>query len=333
MNGSPPLEELQRQSSWLLLHSVADPTRAQYTAQYKTYREFARFYNLQAFPLSEHTLMLFATYLSNKGASHKGVKRYMAALNFFAHILGYHNVFASAPGLARLVRGIKRFQGNTATRPKRTPITPLLLRQMGRSLFRSPMLYADKVMIWAAMMTAFFGFLRISEYTSKLVRSFDPSTTLCVGDVSVAHTTAAIKLKSSKTDPFRQGVTVRLAANGSSLCPIKALKLYQQYAPARSGPFFQFADGRYLTRRGLMGVLTLIKPHDVDNVSTHSFRIGAATAAAAAGYPRWAIQAMGRWSSDCYRQYIRITDNTISSMSQAMAFIPIVNFPTYDPDN
>ena len=82
-----------------------------------------------------------------------------------------------------------------------------------------------------------------------------------------------------------------------------------------------------------MGVLTLIKPHDVDNVSTHSFRIGAATAAAAAGYPRWAIQAMGRWSSDCYRQYIRITDNTISSMSQAMAFIPIVNFPTYDLDN
>ena len=333
MRGALSIEELQRQSSWFLLHSVADSTRNQYSAQYRTYREFALFHNFQPFPLSEQNLMLFATHLASRGASHKGVKRYMAALHFFAHIMGFPNIFTSAPCLARLVRGIKRLQGNAASRPKRTPITPLLLRKMGRTLFRSPMKYEDKVMIWAAMLTAFFGFLRISEYTSKLVRSYDPATTLCVGDVTVAHTTAALKLKASKTDPFRQGVTVRLAANGSALCPIKALKLYQQYAPVRTGPFFQFSDGRYLTRRGLMGVLTLIKPHDVDNISTHSFRIGAATAAAAAGYPRWAIQAMGRWSSDCFRTYIRITNNTISSMSQAMAFVPIVDFPTYEPDN
>lgn len=332
MRGAPPLRELQLQSSWLLLHSVAKPTRTLYTAQYKSYREFALHYHLQDFPLTEHTLVLFATHLSRRSQSHKSIKRYMAGLNFFAQVLGHTNVFDSAPRLARLIRGIKRYQGQQYSRPQRSPVTPLLLRKMGRNLFRSPMLYEDKLMIWAAMLTAFFGFLRVSEYTSKLVRSHDPTSTLCVQDVTVGLATAELQIKSSKTDPFRQGITMRLAANGSTLCPIRALNQYQQASPRTTGPFFRFADGRNLTRRGFMKVLNMIKPQDVANMSTHSFRIGAATAAAAAGYPRWAIQAMGRWTSDCYRTYIRITNTTIGNMSRAMAFVPVVDFPPFEPD-
>ena len=320
------------QSSWLLLHSVAKPTQTLYTKQYKAYTEFALHYGLQAYPLTEHSLVLFATHLSRRSQSHKSIKRYMAGLSFFAQVLGHNNIFDSAPRLARLIRGIKRYQGQTFSRPQRSPITPLLLRQLGVNLFRSPMMpYEDKVMLWAAMLTAFFGFMRVSEYTSKLVGAHDPASTLCVRDVAVSQEMAIIQLKSSKTDPFRQGFTVRLAANGSTLCPIRALKQYQQLAPRREGPFFRFKDGRNLTRRGLMRVLNIIKPEGTANMSTHSFRIGAATAAVAAGYPRWAIQAMGRWASDCYRTYIRISNNTIGNMSKAMAFTPTADFPPFDP--
>ena len=38
----------------------------------------------------------------------------------------------------------------------------------------------------------------------------------------------------------------------------------------------------------------------------HSFRIGAATSAVAAGIPEAQIILMGRWSSDAYKKYIRI---------------------------
>jgi hypothetical protein len=82
-----------------------------------------------------------------------------------------------------------------------------------------------------------------------------------------------------------------------------------------------------------MRVLNSIKPQGVENMSTHSFRIGAATTAAAAGYPKWAIQALGRWSSDCYRTYVRISDNTINSLSSAMAAITYVIPNLFDPEN
>ena len=61
--------------------------------------------------------------------------------------------------------------------------------------------------------------------------------------------------------------------------------------------------------------------------------MGEATAAAAAEYPRRAIQAMGRWSSDCYRIYIRMSDDTIAGKSRAMAFVLCDDVRTFDPDN
>ena len=39
----------------------------------------------------------------------------------------------------------------------------------------------------------------------------------------------------------------------------------------------------------------------------HSLRIGGATAALAAGIPPETIRLLGRWSSDCYQLYVRMT--------------------------
>ena len=190
-------------------------------------------------------------------------------------------------------------------------------------------------MLRAAMLTAFFEFLRVSEYTSSHVKSFDPAVTLCHSDLLIISPDVIdLRIKASKTDPFRIGSIIRLTRNYSTLCPcpVQALFNYILSATRKSGPLFKFQDGRFLSRRTFAAALNKLKPAHINNLSSHSFRIGAATTAAAAGHPRWLIQALGRWSSDCYKTYLRISDHTKNLVSRSLAstFNP---GPTFDPDN
>ena len=82
------------------------------------------------------------------------------------------------------------------------------------------------------------------------------------------------------------------------------------------GPLFYFQSGRLLTRSSVICLLRDAARHaglPYHSLKGHSFRIGAASTAAAAGLPDWLIKAMGRWSSDCYQLYIRTPQQVLLS--------------------
>ena len=99
-----------------------------------------------------------------------------------------------------------------------------------------------------------------------------------------------IHLHQSKTDPFRKGCTITIAATNTSTCPCKALQFYSNLIPSakKQGPLFNAGSFSPLTRERLTAVIRQllhqagISPH---MYASHSFRIGAATTAAAAGFP------------------------------------------------
>ena len=285
------------------------------------------------FPTTQDTLILYATYLSQNN-SHKSINAHIAAIKFTAETQGYDPDITPHNRLYRVICGIKRAQGSSFKKPPRIPVTPQLLTQLGRNLWNSTIRLPDKLMLWTAMLTAFHGFLRVSEYTSSHVRKFDPLSTLCFEDVTIKSPySITIHIKASKTDPFRQGTSISLFRNFSHLCPVQALTTFVTSHPKRAGPLFTWHDGRYLTRSGLASVLGKIKPQHLTSMSSHSFRIGAATTAAAAGYPRWLIQALGRWSSNCYRDYIRIPQDTLQNVSLSLAQNHNIPSLPFDPDN
>ena len=84
------------------------------------------------------------------------------------------------------------------------------------------------------------------------------------------------------------------------------------------GPLFCHKDYSPLTRSQLVNNLRKVLTQagvDASNFTGHSFRIGAATAAAANGVEDSLIQTLGRWKSDSYKRYIRIPNTELANIS------------------
>ena len=153
---------------------------------------------------------------------------------------------------------------------------------------------------------AFFGFLRVSEFTCS--GPFDPRLHLSLSDVWFDPSgSIRLLIKSSKTDPCRRGVILSIGPSGNSLCPVSALRHYLQLRGFVPGPLFVSSHGcplsPFLVNSWLRSILATVGI--AGNYSSHSFRNGAATSAAAAGVPDHLIKTLGRWSSNAYQPYIR----------------------------
>lgn len=87
------------------------------------------------------------------------------------------------------------------------------------------------------------------------------------------------------------------------------------------GPFLLFQSGQPLSRQLLTSWLRQIVASVglPGNFSSHSFRIGAATVAARQGIPDHLIQALGRWTSNAYRLYIRTPAEALAGLSSQLS--------------
>ena len=132
-----------------------------------------------------------------------------------------------------------------------------------------------------------------------------------------------IRFKYSKADPFGKGHIVTLHATNTLTCPVQAMRHYLKLRSYHAqSPLFLLADGTVLTRFKFITSLRCLPAKvglQAELYAGHSFRIGAATTAAAAGLPDWLIQAMGRWSSECYKRYIRLTNTSLRQACLEMA--------------
>ena len=304
-----------------LLHkSLAVTTRKSYNSGIRAYTIFCVQTGINHLPLRHEYLENFAISLRRR-VGYKTIKLYLSALQVSSILQGYTERIRDMSRLHYVLRAIRREQGNTHVRPRRLPITFRHIRELKNYIARAYCPF-DCVMLTAAITTAFFGLLRVSEYTSHSVRAYDPEITLLRHDIrfSMDYSVVHIWVKASKTDPFRSGVTIRLGATKNEFCPVRALDAYISLRGPAAGPLFRFSDGTYLIRRHLDYLIR----HGITenaNLHSHSFRIGAASLLCSIGLPDSVIQILGRWTSDAFRRYIHLTDpfivNTARSMTSA----------------
>ena len=269
-----------------MVSTLAPSTQRNYCSCFRTYVNFSRSNNLKALPLHEFNLMLFSTSLA-QSSFYSNVKLHLAAIKHYAILYNHNSNVPPYPRLYMLLRAIKRRNSNKHNSKKRTPITPSLLLDLKSYLQTSHHSPQDRLMLWCVFTCAFFGFLRSSEFVSPTIRTFDPNSTLLYNNIRFNCNRAELELKSSKTDPFRQGCKIRLSHTPNQLCPVAALKDFLPNHPSQTCPLFTYENDIFLTRRRLAAVLDTAIPNTTDSrISTHSFRIAVATTATLQLLPR-----------------------------------------------
>ena len=241
-----------------------------------------------------------------------------------------------APIVQRLIRGIKRYHGEAGRKPKQ-PITLPVLRDLLRHLPATQ--YLD---ICAACCLAYSALLRCGEFTTNgRPRGGYDATNLRRSAVQLLPnasnpTHATITLPASKTDPFRKGVTITISAAppGIPSCPVAALKaLFDADPQPENAPLFHEDPNNALTRgffiRTIRAAL-LSAGYDPAAFAGHSFRRGAASSAAVAGYSDYEIQLLGRWRSDAYKLYLEVDRSRLLQLSRTL-HVALPHPSAYDP--
>ncbi len=165
---------------------------------------------------------------------------------------------------------------------------------MGWSLY-------DSLMYRAMCLLAFHAFLRPGEITDSVNCLFFHDVSFVDGDLSLTF----VSFKHHAGKPVHVFVT----PTGDSYCPVSAVRRYITIRGDAPGRLFVNRSGRTVSYTQFSkAVGSLVKFCQLDPLlSLHSFRIGAATHAALLGVPESDIKRLGRWNSDSWKKYVRIT--------------------------
>lgn len=252
-------------------------------------------------------MVSYVAYLSAAGLSHATARSYLSAISYKCKIMGYPDPTQNFLTV-KLLLGMKHLKQRTDTR---LPITlQLLERLVGVLPVVCESEYESKLFA-AAYTLAFFGFLRVGEFT--LSPGSDRESIISMNDAAIvqANSNGCIQLtiRRSKTDQLGSGVVLSIPKVGGIVCPVHNLIEFLAIRPKFQGPLYCHFGGKCLTRYQFTSVLKkalccIGLPSGRYN--SHSFRIGAATAAAIAGHREEVIQQAGRWRSGAFKSYIRI---------------------------
>ena len=307
--------------------ALTPSTHRTYKAAERRYLNFCKSFHLTPFPTTEAILCYYVACLGQEGLAHATIKAYLSGVRQSQIAQGFPEPHPAAmPRLQQVIRGVRVEQGRAGRSPRtRLPITPTILRKM-KAVWEDEGVTQDTMMLWAASSLTFFAFCRSGEVTVPSEKDYDPSTHLSYEDIAVDNkmnpSMLFMRLKKTKTDPFREGVKITIGASGDDICPVAALLAYLAQRGSRPGPLFLWHDNTPLTKtqfgvevRKALGKAKL----PAEQFAGHSFRIGAATTAATVGIEDSVIQTMGRWKSAAYLLYVRLDSRKLATVSKVLS--------------
>lgn len=313
-----PFERLPARYIWW---GVAIHTRQSYQTALNSYTNECAFRRTPPFPATVQSLASWVASLGHRRLQVKSIKSYITGVRSAQLDIGATRAELEVfhhPSLERLVNGIKRLQGEAGRRERRPITRPILLQML--ALLNQDTLHGATFQ--AAFSLAFAAFLRIGEFTHSAAElNSDPSEFqewhVTRGSIFLEKDWLELSLPASRTDPFRHGITITVAASHDAGCAVASLRhLFRRFPSRKTAPLFNTDTG--FTRQFFTNTLRQILSDlgYTGHYAGHSFRRGAATWAKEMGLTDREIQLLVRWKSNSYLLYIDTSPAVILNASR-----------------
>ena len=268
------------------------------TRQWSAYLTFLSKFQPKTVPLpsSPYLIRCFVQHLHDSGFANSTIKGILCTIAHHHKAAG----FLSPTNDYLLSQMFKGFETTNPTKPDDRH--PLTLRELSKLISAVPHLqlsHYNMALFRALFSTMFHAFLRVSEVTNH-------SHNLPFTGCRLSHNRFKIIFPSSKCNKRPAAITIK--ATGKRHCPLSLLQSYLSIRSSQPGPLFIFSDGKPINRTYFIKILSAATKTSklTGRITSHSFRIGAATSAASMGCSAQQIKIMGRWKSDAYSSYVRV---------------------------
>ena len=315
--------ELKRLAAYLpqtVMSSRADSTVTKYLHAFRRWKEWADTQaEISVFPIQVAHFALYLQHVGQSTQSKSAVEEAVNAAGWINRLSGEPPISAS-PFIQMTLAGLQRQLAKPKSRKE--PVTAEMLAVLVDSLGVAPSL--SEVRLAAIALLSFAAFLRNDELAK-----------LKCCDLTFSESSLTLKIRSSKTDQYRQGDTVLIARTRLATCPVAMVEryvamagislsskesLFRAIVHSRSGERLRASGSLSYTRmRELFLAKLSALGYDARRFGLHSLRSGGASAAANAGVSDRLFKRHGRWRSETAKDgYVKDSVPDLLSVSRSL---------------
>ena len=282
-------------------------------------------------PFEEIDFVLFTIFMLDEQKLAPGtIVQYFVHLNYFFEARGYAIPdYSEMRTFRRIRKELSRQAKARQARPRVKPLTwDILRRVIGDLEPENP----DDTAFGALLLVGVAGFFRCGELTVDKLTGYDTEKLIRKGHIALFslephHSTyMRVWLPKCKIDPKGGGTPVLISRNPEAeFCPVAWLLKHIRTIQADTDPVWVWPlSGQLITRDAFIRKLRYHLERvgeDPSEFAGHSMRRGAAFSARRAGLPDSMIKILGRWNSDCFRQYLTWLPHDIRDLNRRLSLL------------
>ena len=276
---------------------IAGNTSETYSSHQNQWLAYCNTHSISVLQPSTSDLCLYIAHQYTRGLSAPTISAHLSAIRSLQVSAGM-NPMERAPLVSRVLTGVKRSRPAREVK-QRLPITTQMLARIAVVVNLAE---KEEQMVWTMLLVGVFGLLRLGELIAV------GRGVLMWNGIRWSTEGCRLLLPVSKMDQDGRGVWIPFRYNNKKcICPVRALRSWRTRVGSEDGALWniQATNARKWFIGRVQGLLLRAGVENAHMYTGHSLRKGGAQSLVDMGAPIEEVKALGRWSSESWKRYVR----------------------------